>query len=385
MNTTKKNNILYGLSIFAMFFGSGNLLYPIQVGMHALQNWHWGYLGFFCTGILLPLLGCYVIMLHRGSYFAFFGEAGKVAEHGIPFLALSLIGSFGIIPRCITVAYGGFATVFPSLPLWAFSLVFCAFCYLFCLKEGLIFQALGKVLTPMLLFFLALLLVFGIYYQGKIAPTTATVVNSLYAGFTTGYNTMDLLGAFFIASLICTEMGLKTQSPDAKQKIKYGMIASSIGVVLLGFVYLGLVYIGAAYGDLAKHVSLDRALPTIAHHLLGSWGAIVISMIVLLSCLTTAVAMTKLYSSYLYELLPVKKKSYTLVLFVVTLVAYLFSCMNFEGITKVLVPILQICYPALIVLTILSATLQGRKTFKTIVFYAAIAATLVYRGYLWLM
>lgn len=66
------HTFIYGFAIFSMFFGSGNLVFPLQIGQYSAQYWLLGFLGLFITGILLPFLGLFVIKLHRGSYNAFF-------------------------------------------------------------------------------------------------------------------------------------------------------------------------------------------------------------------------------------------------------------------------------------------------------------------------
>src|ERR1700733_10819483 len=98
--------LTFGFAIFAMFFGSGNLVFPLQIGQVAGSNWISGFAGLLLTGIFLPLSGLFVIKLYGGNYLAFFGEAGKFAKILLPLVMLSLLGSFGVVPRCITVAYG---------------------------------------------------------------------------------------------------------------------------------------------------------------------------------------------------------------------------------------------------------------------------------------
>ena len=87
-----KHTLTYGFAIFAMFFGSGNLVFPIQIGQSSGQHWLAGFLGLCITGIILPFLGLYVIKLYNGSYKLFFGEAGKYAKIALPFFTLSLLG-----------------------------------------------------------------------------------------------------------------------------------------------------------------------------------------------------------------------------------------------------------------------------------------------------
>ena len=98
-----KSILIYGFALFAMFFGSGNLVFPIKIGQSTGSFWFLGFLGLFVTGILLPFLGLFVIKLHKGSYNSFFAQAGPIAKIALPLFTLSLLGSFGVVP----VHYGG--------------------------------------------------------------------------------------------------------------------------------------------------------------------------------------------------------------------------------------------------------------------------------------
>ncbi len=67
------------------------------------------------TGIMLPYLGLFVIKLHKGDYRQFFNVAGSVARVILPLFTLSLLGSFGVVRRCIAVAHGGIDYLAPQL------------------------------------------------------------------------------------------------------------------------------------------------------------------------------------------------------------------------------------------------------------------------------
>ena len=166
-----------------MFFGSGNLVFPLIVGADSLESWMAGFLGFFCTGIILPFLGLFVIKLYKGSYTDFFGEAGAVARYAIPIFTLSLLGSFGVIPRCITVSHGGIEYLFPEVSLFWFSIIFSVACYIICLNDRFMLAILGKFLTPILLLFLTILICLGVYHAPLISSTGVTAVTGFESGF----------------------------------------------------------------------------------------------------------------------------------------------------------------------------------------------------------
>ena len=56
----------YGFAIFTMFFGSGNLVFPLSIGYYSANSWLLGFLGLLLTGVVLPFLGLFVIKLHKG-------------------------------------------------------------------------------------------------------------------------------------------------------------------------------------------------------------------------------------------------------------------------------------------------------------------------------
>ena len=130
-----KSILTYGFAIFAMFFGSGNLVFPLEIGLHSGSYWIWGFLGLLITGIILPFLGLFVIKTYKGNYLDFFGEAGYYAKILVPFFTLSLLGSFGVVPRCITVAYGGIKFLTPDVSLWSFALLFSIISFFICLYD----------------------------------------------------------------------------------------------------------------------------------------------------------------------------------------------------------------------------------------------------------
>ena len=52
-----KESVLIGSLLFGLFFGAGNLIFPIQMGQMAGKNTLQATIGFLITGVGLPLLG----------------------------------------------------------------------------------------------------------------------------------------------------------------------------------------------------------------------------------------------------------------------------------------------------------------------------------------
>lgn len=372
---------VYGFAIFAMFFGSGNLVFPLHIGQASGNNWLIGFVGLFLTGIVLPFLGLFVIKLHKGSYLSFFEEAGKLASLALPLFMLSLLGAFGVVPRCITVAHGGMNYLFQDLPLPLFSFLFCALTYLMCLKDHIMVNLLGKWMSPLLLLSLAILIIVGIFH----APAIDTPVESntaFLSGFLTGYQTMDLFAAFFFSALIFTQIqAILPKTDDHRVIIRAALKPSVVGATMLAVVYLGFVFLGAHYGSLIHNIAPELMLPTIATHTLGASAAFIIAVAILFSCLTTAVALNNIYARYIVDTLKLEVNKFPGVLLGTTSISFLISLLDFKGIAGFLAPILEVSYPGLIILTVMSIFIRKHKRLKIIVFYA-ITLSMIIKSYL---
>lgn len=370
--------LTYSFAIFAMFFGSGNLVFPLQIGNTSGSSWLGGFIGLLLTGIFLPFLGLFVIKLNQGNVARFFGGAGRFAQLTLPFFILSLLGAFGVVPRCITVAHGGLSYVMPELSLIAFSTIFSIAMFLLCLKESAMIKILGKWMSPILLLFLAALLLAGIIKAPHDLPEVKLTA-ALFDGFITGYQTMDLFAAFFFSALIFKQIQNSLPSNATDQHImRIAIIPSILSSILLGLVYLGFVFLGSHYWPILGGVDAELMLPTIVTHVMGTYATMVIAALMMLSCLTTAVALNSIYAQYLCSTLKLETARFPIMLAITTSISCLISLLDFKGIAQFLAPTLDISYPGLIALTVISiVTPQGRNA-KIYSFWGVTFVTLLY-------
>lgn len=66
-NLTLKENIVVASMLFGLFFGAGNLIFPVSMGQQAGSQMWPAFLGFFITGVGLPLLGIAALGLSRST------------------------------------------------------------------------------------------------------------------------------------------------------------------------------------------------------------------------------------------------------------------------------------------------------------------------------
>jgi LIVCS family branched-chain amino acid:cation transporter len=343
-----------GFALFSMFFGSGNLVFPIAVGQVHANASLYAALGIILTGVLVPFLGVYGMSLFHGSTTRFFSSLGKHGPFWFSLLALSLMGPFGVMARCLTVAHGSIQLLLPEAGLVPTSLGLCAVIYACTSHKTRIVQLLGSYLTPVLL-----LSILGLTYMGLIhAPaqlSTDFSWSALKEGFLKGYQTMDLLAAFFFSKFIIQH--LDTLFPGEKhrlQKQRTLFMASCLGAGLLAVVYLFMVLLGSIFSESLAAVPAEEMIGKIALMTLGQYAGPLLCVLVVLACLTTAIVLTSLFAHFVNEKIFHYKLGESNSLILTLLIGFLVSTLDFAGIAAFIGPILEFSYPALIVLTLVN-------------------------------
>lgn len=353
-----------GFAMFAMFFGSGNLVFPLLVGKTVTSQYQWAISGFVISGVLIPFLGLIGILLYNGSYMSFFARLGKVGSFILAFFLLSLVGPFGVIPRCITVSYGSFLTLFPGTPLAMFSFLMCIVVFFLSVRENKVVPLLGTILAPAKIVSVGLIVFLGFLYAQEPAVSSLTDALALEGGLLAGYQTMDLLASFFFAAIVMKYL-MNSQHTDKAQSplvFKTALGAIVIGGSLMSTVYLGMVYLGAAYSADLGSAPPEQLLAVIAHIALGAFSGKIVTVAIVLSCLTTAIALTTTFTDFIYDHLFKKRVERLHCLLITILIAFVFSTFGFSGLATYLGPILNAIYPLLILYTLLNIALYFWET-----------------------
>jgi LIVCS family branched-chain amino acid:cation transporter len=342
-----------GFAMFSMFFGSGNLVFPLLVGQMSEGHYLLAFFGILLTGVLVPILGILVMLLFNGDQTAFFSRLGKPATFWFPLVALSLMGPFGVLARCIVVGHGAFRLLFPHTALWTFSLISCALIFLLTIRKNRIISLLGLVLTPLLLISLAAIAIFGLCKMDLPASQLEGSWTSFKNGIFQGYQTMDLLAAFFFSVFVIKQLKRKnTDTPRAS--LPLFLKSSLVGAGLLAAVYFALVLLGSMYAPLLGNVPPQEMLGFIAEQALGPLAAPVVCVAVILACLTTAIVLASLFSDFLKQEIARGQLPTPIALLTTLIIAFCISTLQFSGIMAFIAPILEFTYPALIVMTVVS-------------------------------
>lgn len=294
--TTKSSSfITTGFALFSMFFGAGNLIFPLLIGKSVGGNVWYAIAGLGLTAVIVPFLGLAAMLLFRGDYTWFFGRAGKIPGLMVLLLLQLILGPLGVIPRLVTLMH---ATTSPylmgtSLPL--FSLLAAALIFACSFKRHKLVSVLGIYLTPLLLICLGALMILGLTGGSSYAAGAIPAKESFLQGLLGGYNTMDLIAAFMFATVVLPHFEKKEE--NGQSPLKKMTISSLIAASLLFFTYVGLCLISARHaGALDSACPPEQMLSAMAIKILGPAGGFIAAMAILTACLTTAMTLAAIFA-----------------------------------------------------------------------------------------
>jgi len=349
--------------LFGMFFGAGNLIFPVSMGQQAGSQVWITTLGFLITGVGLPLLGVAALGISQSNgLFDLSSKAGR--PYGMFFTcALYLtIGPFFAIPRCATTSYTvGLEQILPEghakLFLLLFSLAFFAVTLFFSLRPGKILTWIGKVLNPCFLLFLGILLVVALVSPGaaisSVEPMGNYATQPFLTGFLEGYNTMDALAGLafgIIVVQVIQGLGVKEPKDVAGSTVRSGIFSC----LLMAVIYLAVAVVGTqSRGLFPAAENGGIALAQISGHYLGRAGSLVLAVTITCACLKTAIGLVTSCSDAFSRMFP-KGLSYRAWAVIFTVFSFLISNFGLSKIISYSLPLLLFLYPLAITLILLA-------------------------------
>ena len=368
------DSIVVGFALFAMFFGAGNVVFPPYIGMHAGEQWANGFLFYFIADIGLALVAMFAI-LHAGGADNITGRIGHVASKVLMCAVILCIGPMVAIPRtAATTLEMSVTPFFSGMSPVVFSIIFFAVILLLSIKQSAVIDIVGKILTPALLIGLLILIVKGFVSPiGDIVDTGVSASEVTVNGIKSGYQTMDVLAAMAFGIIILSSADEKGYT-DSKSAAKMIGIAAALSGVLLLIVYFGLTYLGATASTVfPTDISRANLLIGIVELLLGKAGLIIFAIVIALACITTAVALVSSAASFFAKLAN-DKISYGVFVVVICVSSAVISNLGLDMIIAIATPVLDIVYPPMLVLILLSWF--GDKLHKS-VYVSSVAGSLI--------
>ncbi len=345
---------IIGAALFSMFFGAGNMIFPPFLGFNGGTSWALSFTSYFLADIGLAMLTMFAMIRKQGPEGIVEPMGEKVGNIVLGVIALC-IGLVIAIPRTAATTYElSIAPLFENIPLWVACVVFFSIVLMLCLSESGVVDIVGKILTPILFVGLLGMILLGVI--SPIGPIAAPADPSavITTGIESGYQTMDVLGAIVLGSLVLNSAADKGYSSVSAQA-KASAMASLVASVGLFIVYFGLTYLGATASTLypadINHTNLMNNI--IVALLPGNVGKIFFGVVVGLACLTTAIALTSATSSFFAHVFK-GRVPYRYIMSLVCVASTAIACVGIDNIISIAGSILGVIYPPILVLVILS-------------------------------
>ena len=366
--TTKKltlrQKILVAGTLFGMFFGAGNLIFPVHLGQMAGRNALPAIIGFIITAVGIPILGVAAIgVTHSDGLQTLSGKVGK--GYGIFFTCLLYltIGPLFAIPRCATVSFttGITPLLGADSPEWLylllFSAVFFAFVLFFSLRPGKITVWIGKIINPLFLFFFAVLMLAALLAPGAavsaVEPVEAYQSDAFFPALIEGYGTMDAIAglAFGIVVIdVIRRMGVDNDDAIAEDVLSSGLLTGA----LMALIYVVSIVVGAqSRGLFELSENGGIALTQIAGHYLGGVGLFILAFTITFACLKTSIGLVTACAET-FSKMTNGKISYRSWAILFTVFSFAVSNIGLSAIIEYSIPMLMLIYPPAIALILLA-------------------------------
>ncbi|MEZ9570214.1 branched-chain amino acid transport system II carrier protein [Vibrio splendidus] len=372
-----------GFMLFAFFLGAGNIIFPPLAGQLAGDHFLPAMSGFLLTAVGLPLITIVAVAVAGGSWGHLTKDLPKRAATIMAVLIFIIIGPAFAAPRTGLVAYEMAVKPFfidaSQAHLTLFSIAFFVVAMFFSWSQGKLIDVIGKVLTPALFVGLVVLAVaVFVNPQGDIlAAHGEYITQPLTKGFLEGYNTMDTFASLMFGMLIVDAIRSKGIT-DRAATTKYLISAGCIAAAGLAFVYISLFFLGATSATVAAGADNGGAILSFyVQSLFGPSGQLVLSVIVLLACLTTAIGLVSACSDYFSSLTPLSYKTWVIINGVACATV---ANVGLSQLISLSVPVLFALYPvaiALVALTFLRSRFPNPKAAYRVVVLVSLLFALI--------
>ena len=361
---TFKQKLLVAGTLFGMFFGAGNLIFPVHLGQMAGSNVWPAIVGFIITAVGIPIFGVAAIgITHSDGLQALSSKVGK--GYGIFFTCLLYltIGPLFAIPRCATVSFTTGVTPMLGdgskewLALLIFSAIFFAFVLFFSLRPGKITLWIGKIINPIFLLFLAVLVIAALTHPStsvsEVEPAEAYKTGAFFSSFIEGYGTMDAIAglAFGIVVIdVIRRMGVSDDNAVAYDVLGSGVLTG----ILMAVIYVVTILMGTqSRGLFETSDNGGIALTQIAGHYFGGVGQIILAITITFACLKTSIGLVTSCSETFVKMTH-GKISYPVWAVLFTLFSFAVSNVGLSAIIEYSIPVLMLIYPPAIALIVLA-------------------------------
>lgn len=361
--------VALGFMTIALFLGAGNIIFPPEIGLHSGQYSFYSEVGFLIAGVGLPMLTLIVIAKTGEGMEGLGRPLGRIGCILFCLFCTLSAGPLYAIPRSVGTSFdigivnlivqrdlfsiGGYTITSVLFYRFVFSACFFFIATIISLYPGKILDIVGKYLGPIKITIIFILCIAAIF----IPAGASSVVSESYKsqafgdGLIGGYQTLDTLGAIIFGTIIIG--AIRGKGIQDKSLVKrYTIILSISTGILLSFIYVCLFKLGLHSSDILggkEGINGAMILQKYASFTFGSFGGILLAILITVACLVTAVGLTIVSAEYFSKL---TKLSYKMFVFLIIVFAFTISLYGLSNLLNVMKPILLALYPIAVVVVL---------------------------------
>ncbi len=359
-----KQRLILALTVFSMFFGAGNLIFPPFLAIESGDGFIPALLGFCITAIGLPIMALLSVErsdgLDRlsGRIHPLFGMIYTV----MIYLA---IGPCLAIPRTASTSYEmlkaatGFSGPIPSI---IYSFIFFSVSAFVSLRPEKLTKTLGRITCPLLIALIAVLTAGALAsgFGDAVPEASGSYATSPFAaGFNDGYQTMDAIAAFVFGMVVA--MNIKDMGISGRKELQRTEAMAGAGAALLFILaYSAIAITGRIAGSLGCRAGNGaEILSFIAGETFGKAGMIMLSLIFIAACFNSCTGLIASCAEYFSRLIPaISGRSWS---FIFAFISFVISSIGLNQIISISVPVLSLLYPVAILLILLGFIPDGER------------------------
>ncbi|WKK66411.1 branched-chain amino acid transport system II carrier protein [Lutimonas zeaxanthinifaciens] len=367
-----KEKFIFGFAIFASFFGAGNLILPPMLGFKAGEDWWLVGIGFLLSATIFPMLALLGYARLQGNMIDF----GKKVSTRFAFVfSVAIYLMIPILPTPRTAAVTHEIAIQPYFESSALltSFVYFLLVFLFVINRGKVIEFLGKFLTPIIgLILLAVIL------MGILGPENKMMMDGfespMIKGFLEGYQTYDAIAGLVMGGVMVVTLNNSREKMSVGEKQKMIGQSGLIAMAGLFIIYIGLIFIGSRFNAaFDPDISRTALLSGLSTEIMGKTGTAFLSILVALSCFTTAVSIIVGVADFFKEMLGGSQKVYVASAALSCVAGILMGQFEVKFIIDLAVSVLMLLYPisiVLILLNLLPEKYAGRPIYRVLVILA---------------
>ena len=351
MATIAKHRAILSFTVFAMFFGAGNLIFPVFLAYESGREFLPAFIGFTITAIGLPVLS--LLAIGRAGSLSALASRVHPAFSCIFTIAIYLtIGPCLAIPRTASTSFEmikaatGTSSQIASV---LYSAAFFAAGGIMALHPEKLSKRLGRILSPILILLIAIL-VAGI--AAEEAPLSSAYAGRysgkpFAVGFAEGYQTMDAIAGLVFELVLA--INLNALGIKAEEAPKEGLIASALGGLLLLVVYSALAFIGIkSHAIISDPSNGADILSAAAANISSQYGRFLIAAIFIIACFNTSTSLLSSCGEYFSHLCPRVSRGRWIAIFAI--ISGIIANAGLDMIIGFSAPVLSLIYPGAIML-----------------------------------